>query len=192
MLGFPVLLLAKARLWRGSDSMTEIQLDRFLLRPWRGADAESLARYANNRKVWRNLSDAFPHPYSAKDAKEWLAKIRDDSPVRCFAIELGGDAVGSIGVFPRADVYRRSAEIGYFLGEPFWGRGIMTEAVEACTRHAFDAFDIVRVQAGIFEWNVASMRVLEKCAYVREGVLRKSVWKDGELVDSMLYARLRT
>src|SRR6266478_225303 len=112
--------------------MSEIQLERFLLRPWRESDVPSLVRYANNRKVWRNLSDGFPHPYTARDAVEWLAKIRDDSPVRCFAIDMGGEAIGSIGVFPRADVYRRSAEIGYFLGEPHWGRGIMTEAGEAC------------------------------------------------------------
>jgi RimJ/RimL family protein N-acetyltransferase len=171
--------------------MTEIQLERSLLRPWRDGDVASLVRHANNRKVWRNLRDAFPHPYTDKDAGEWLAKVRDIAPVRFFAIDIGGEAVGSIGVVPGSDVYSRSAEIGYFLGEPYWGRGIMTEAVDACTRYAFDTFDIVRMQAGVFEWNAASMRVLQKCGYVREGVLRKSVWKDGELVDSVLYARLK-
>jgi ribosomal-protein-alanine N-acetyltransferase len=171
--------------------MTEIQLERSLLRPWRESDAESLVRYANNRKVWRNMRDAFPNPYTMRDALEWLVTVRGVSPARFFAIDIGGEAIGSIGVFPCADVYKRSAEIGYFLGEPFWSRGIMTEAVEACTRHAFDALDVVRLQAGIFEWNKASMRVLEKCGYVREGVLRKSVWKDGRLIDSMLYARLK-
>jgi len=169
----------------------EIRLERCLLRTWRDTDAPSLVRYANNRNVWRNLRDAFPHPYTALDAASWLDSVRGMSPERFFAIDVGGEAAGSIGIAPLSDVYARSAEIGYFLGEPFWNRGIVTEAVEACTRYAFRELGLVRLQAGIFAWNKASMRVLEKCGYVREGVLRKSVWKDGELVDSVLYARLR-
>ena len=169
----------------------EIQLERCLLRPWRESDAPSLVRYANNRKVWRNLRDAFPHPYTARDAASWLDNVRGMTPVRFFAIDVGGEAVGSIGIAPLSDVYARSAEIGYFLGEPHWNRGIATEAVQACTEYAFRELGFVRLQAGIFEWNTPSMRVLEKCGYVREGVLRKSVWKDGALVDSVLYARLR-
>jgi ribosomal-protein-alanine N-acetyltransferase len=169
----------------------EIRLERSLLRAWRDSDAPSLVRYANNRNVWRNLRDAFPHPYTAADATAWLDKMRAITPLRFFAIDVGGEAVGSIGIAPLDDVYRRSGEIGYFLGEPFWNRGIVTEAVEACTEYAFRELGLARLQAGVFEWNKPSMRVLEKCGYAREGVLEKSVWKDGELIDSILYARLR-
>jgi len=168
----------------------EFRLERCVLRPWRRGDEPSLARHANNRKVWRNLRDAFPHPYTIDDAHAWIASIVDVAPVRNFAIEVGGSAAGGIGVAPFADVHARSAEIGYWLAEEHWGRGIATEAVRAATSYAFGSLGVVRVQAAVFAWNEASMRVLEKCGYAREGVLAKSVFKDGELIDSVLYAIL--
>ena len=168
-----------------------IQLERCLLRPWTDDDVSSLARYANNRRIWLNLRDAFPHPYTEEDAAEWLAKVREMSNAILLAIDVDGAAVGSIGVFRLDDVYKRSAEIGYWLAEPLWNRGIVTEAVAAITERAFRELEVVRIQAAIYAWNPASMRVLEKCGYVREGVLKKSVWKDGNLVDSVMYARLR-
>ena len=169
----------------------ELQLERSLLRPWTDADAESLARHANDRRVWINLRDTFPHPYKIDDATRWLTKMRELQRSIVLAIDVDGAAVGGIGVFQLDDVYSRSGEIGYWLGRPFWNRGIVTEAVSACTELAFLELDLVRVQAGVFGWNAASMRVLEKCGYVREGVLRKSVYKDGRLIDSVLYARVR-
>jgi RimJ/RimL family protein N-acetyltransferase len=168
----------------------DIQLERCLLRPWTDDDVSSLARYANNRRIWLNLRDAFPHPYTADDAVRWLAKARTTPNAILLAIDVDGTAVGSIGVFRLDDVYKRSAEIGYWLAEPFWNRGIVTEAVEAITELAFRELEVVRIQAAIYAWNPASMRVLEKCGYEREGVLEKSVWKDGKLVDSVMYARL--
>lgn len=169
----------------------EIRLSTCTLRPWRRDDEPSLARHANNRKVWRNLRDAFPHPYTAEDASDWVASNLGVVPVRNFAIDVGGESVGSIGVSPFAGVHARSAEIGYWVAEEFWGRGIATESLRATTEHAFRAFGFVRVQATVFAWNEASMRVLEKCGYAREGVLAKSVFKDGELIDSVLYAIVR-
>jgi RimJ/RimL family protein N-acetyltransferase len=141
--------------------------------------------------VWRNLRDAFPHPYTLEDAEAWIASNIGVEPVRNFAVDVDGQVAGSIGVTPFADVYRRSAEIGYWLAEDLWGRGIMTEAVGAATEHAFRTLAVVRVQAAVFEWNRASMRVLEKCGYELEGRLRRSVWKDGQLIDSVLYAIVR-
>ncbi len=111
--------------------------------------------------------------------------------MRNFAIEVEGEAAGSIGVSPFADVHARSAEIGYWVAEAYWGRGIATEALRAASEHAFRAFSLMRVQATVFAWNEASMRVLEKCGYAREGVLAQSVFKDGELIDSVLYALVR-
>jgi ribosomal-protein-alanine N-acetyltransferase len=169
----------------------EIRLTNCTLRPWRQGDEPSLARHANNRKVWLNLRDAFPHPYTMEDAKAWIGSNAGIEPVRNFAIEVGGEIAGSVGIAPLADVYRRSAEIGYWLAEELWGKGIMTQAVGAATEHAFRTLDIVRVQAGVFEWNPASMRVLEKCGYRLEGRLPRSVWKDGKLIDSSLYAIVR-
>ena len=108
-----------------------------------------------------------------------------------FAIAVDGKAVGGIGFHPGKDVGRRTAEIGYWLGEPYWGRGIVSEALRAVTEHAFAKHDLVRLQAHVFEWNTASARVLEKAGYTREARLRKSVTKEGRTVDSYLYALVR-
>ena len=165
---------------------------RVTLRPWRRGDEEGLIRHANNRNIWRNLRDVFPHPYGELDAIDWLSRHAGVEPVRFFAIEHAGELAGSIAVVALDDVQRRSAEIGYFVAEPCWGRGIATEAVRGISAYAFDAFpELVRIQAGVFEWNPASMRVLEKAGYEREAVLRQSVWKDGTLMDSVQYAKLR-
>lgn len=167
-----------------------LDFDSFSLRAFRGADAPSMVRYANNRNVSRNLRDGFPYPYGLDDAHRALAKF-EGSPL-VFCIDVGGEAVGGIGVHTLDDVYRRGAELGYWLGEPFWGRGIATRAVSAITEHAFhQRTDLVRIQAAVFSWNPASGRVLEKVGYEREGVLRQSVFKDGVLGDSICYAKLR-
>ena len=169
----------------------EIRLQRSTLRPWRESDAEALARHANEREISRNMRDAFPHPYTLELARSWLASVAPARPVLFFAIDVAGEAVGGIGVTPLKDVYRRSGEIGYWLARPHWNRGIVSEAVNAITNYAFADLDLVRVQTGVFEWNAASMRVLEKCGYAREGVQRRAVIKEGRLADCMLYARLR-
>jgi RimJ/RimL family protein N-acetyltransferase len=149
-------------------------------------------RYANNRKIWLNLRDIFPHPYTQAEAEQWIV-IRESSggPATNFAIELQGEAVGGIGCRLLDDVHHKTAEIGYWLGEPFWGRGIATVALKQTTDYAFPTFSLERLQASVFEWNLASARVLEKAGYVLEGRLRRSIFKDGRLADSLLYARLR-
>lgn len=161
-----------------------------IVRNWRDDDRESLVRFANNRRVWRNLKDRFPHPYTAGDADAWLALNRTNPERTGWAIEVDGLAVGGIGLVPLEDVHARCAHIGYWLGEPYWGRGIVTDAVRAVTEHALGRRGILRLEAPVFEWNPASMRVLEKCGYVREGVMKKSVFKDRQVIDSVLYARV--
>jgi len=168
----------------------ELKLARCTLRPWRVGDETSLVRNANNRRVWHNLS-RLPHPYTRQDADAWIARASTHVPVVDFAIVVDGGAVGGIGVELGRDVFLRSAEVGYWLGEPYWGRGIATEALRAVTEYAFATFDLCRLQAGVFEWNPASMRVLEKCGFAREGVLRRAAIKDGQLIDLVLYARVR-
>jgi RimJ/RimL family protein N-acetyltransferase len=169
----------------------ELKLERCLLRPWRAGDEPSLVRHANNRKVWRNLMDRFPHPYTRADAHEWIGLSSGETPVTKFAIVVDGEAAGGIGLELRTDVHRRSAEIGYWLCEAVWGRGIATEALRAVTEYAFAHFDLCRLEAGVFEWNPASMRVLEKAGYTLEGRARLAVTKDGQTIDRLLYTLVR-
>lgn len=171
--------------------MTRFQLEHALLRPWQHGDETSLARHANSRAVWLNLRDRFPHPYTLDDAKAWVAhQLAQEGPTRNWAIEIEGEVGGGIGLDMAADVHRKDVNIGYWLGERFWGRGIATEAVRVVTEHAF-TLDIDRVHAQVYAYNPASMRVLEKAGFEREGVLRKSIFKDGKTIDSVLYARVR-
>ena len=158
------------------------------VRSWRTSDAESLLRHANNRNIWLNLRDAFPHPYTKHDARAYIRSVRDRSPETTFAIAVDDEAVGSIGFVLRTDVERVSAEIGYWLAEPFWGRGITSEALAALTRYAIDTHRLTRIYALPFAWNLASCRVLEKAGYVLEARLRRSAIKDGQITDQMQYA----
>lgn len=169
----------------------KLRLNQVLLRDWRPGDEDSLARYANNRNVWINLRDRFPHPYTLADAEGWIEGPGQTSPQTQFAIVLDGEAIGGVGFELREDIFRRSAEIGYWLGEPFWGRGIATEVLRAITEYALKNFDLCRIEAGVFEWNPASMRVLEKAGYVLEARLRQSITKNGQTIDQFLYAMVR-
>ena len=164
-------------------------LERCTIRQWRLDDAESLARHANNRKVWLAVRDLFPHPYTIQDANEFLQRTVSEQPAMKFCIEIEGEAVGGIGVHPVQDVHRHTATVGYWLGEEFWGRGIMTEAVTAVTDFCFQNFPLRRISAEVFANNPASARVLEKTGFTFEGRLENDVLKDGKLLDSLLYAR---
>jgi RimJ/RimL family protein N-acetyltransferase len=148
----------------------------------------ALADHANNQKIWLNLRDAFPHPYTKSHARDFIRSVRQREPETVFAIDVGGEAVGSIGFVLHSDVERVSAEIGYWLAEPFWGRGIMTEALAAMTTYAIATHGLTRVYALPFAWNAASCRVLEKAGYVLEARLRRSAIKNGTITDQMQYA----
>jgi [ribosomal protein S5]-alanine N-acetyltransferase len=154
-------------------------------------DEPALVRHADNRKIWLNVRDRFPYPYTPADAEAWVARAAAATPETQFAIEGDGEAIGGVGLFLQADVERYSAEIGYWLGEAFWGRGLATAVVRGFTDYAFDAFDLCRIYANVFEWNPGSCRVLEKAGYVLEGRLRSSAVKDGFVLDGFLYARVR-
>src|SRR5690348_6479044 len=161
----------------------EIPLRRSLLRPWRASDRESLLRHANDRDVWRNLRESFPHPYNEADADAWLARAAaDPSPPGIYAIEVDGEAAGTIALEPGSDVERWCWEIGYWLGQPYWGRGIVPEAVIAVTEVAFREPEVIRVYAPVFSWNRRSMRVLEKAGYHREAVHVRGGIKDGKVI----------
>ena len=162
------------------------------LRPWRLDDRDDLLRYANNRNIWRNLRDLFPHPYLPEHADAWLGfAAAPEPPEGIYAIEVNGAAVGTLAIERGKDIESNVAEIGYWLGEPFWGKGIMTAALRTATTHALSSPDLFRLYAPVFAWNAPSMRVLEKCGYVREAVLRRGGIKDGTVVDRVVYARVR-
>ena len=169
----------------------ELTLRTCGIRPWMMDDAASMQRHADNRKIWLSLRDRFPHPYLLEHARTFIEAVTQDSPATHFAITVDGEPVGELGLELGSDVHRRTAELGYWLGEAFWGRGIMSEAVEAFTRAAFETFDLDRICAMPYARNGASARVLEKAGFALEGRLRANVIKDGEVLDSLLYARIR-
>jgi [ribosomal protein S5]-alanine N-acetyltransferase len=171
--------------------MIEFQLHTCRLRPWKIGDEESLVKHANNKKIWHNVRDHFPFPYTMTEAQRWIFHASSAFFDKVFAVEIDGNAVGSIGLVSKDDVYRKSMEIGYWLGEEFWGRGIITEAAGAVTAYGFQHFDIVRLYADIFEWNPASVRVLEKNGYHFEARLKNAVFKDGKIGDVLIYSILK-
>jgi ribosomal-protein-alanine N-acetyltransferase len=166
----------------------ELDCGHCKIRSWRFEDAESLVRHANNRKVWRNLRDRFPHPYTADEAQTWLTYAVSADPEVEFAIVFGGEAVGGIGFTLGTNEEQHSAEVGYWLGESVWGQGIATAALLAATRFAVASFDLWRIFAVPFSDNIGSIRVLEKAGYVREGVMRCGAIKEGQIKDQVLYA----
>jgi ribosomal-protein-alanine N-acetyltransferase len=164
------------------------KLHNCLLRAWRAGDEASLTSHANSRDIWLNLRDQFPHPYTPEDAEAWVKFASSQAQPTSLAIEVDSEAVGGISLKLHDDVERVSAEIGYWLGQRFWSRGIMTAAVRAVTEYGFEQFSLTRVYALPFVTNVASHRVLEKAGYAREGLLRRSAIKDGIVLDQVVFA----
>ena len=167
----------------------ELKLERCTIRDYRLSDADSLAKHANSRKIWLGLRDAFPHPYTIKDAKNFLQGSISGLPRTHFCIDINEEAVGGIGLRPGEDVHRRTAEFGYWLAEKFWGQGIMSEVVPAFVDYCFKEFSLNRIFAMPHSNNAASARVLEKAGFTFEGRLRKNVIKDGQILDSLVYAK---
>lgn len=165
----------------------------FALREWRQSDAAGVAKYANNGKIACNLRDVFPHPYTLTDAEYFVNScLEADQDRQLFrAIEIDGHAVGSISLCLGSDVYARTAELGYWLAEEHWGKGVMTESVRQICREAFDRFDILRIFAEPFADNQGSRRVLEKAGFTCEGTMRNGVCKNGRVHSYCMYALLR-
>lgn len=165
-----------------------IHLPDCTVRDWRPSDARSLVRHANDRDVWLQLRDRFPHPYTQQDADWFLADACRSVPRTAFAIEVQGEAAGGIGLMIGTDVARATAEVGYWLGKAHWGRGIMTNVLRAVTSEAIRSFSLHRIYAVPFAGNTASARVLEKAGYRLEGRMRRSAVKDGGVLDQLMYA----
>ncbi len=166
----------------------DIDLPSCRIRDWKAGDEPGLVRHANNRQIWMHLRDKFPHPYLDEHAEIFLKLMAEKQPRTVWAIEVDGEAAGGIGIEQLTDVERVSAEIGYWLGEAHWGKGVMTEALIAVTADVFQRFDVLRIFALPFADNIGSIRVLEKAGYVLEGRLRHSTIKDGQVRDQLMFA----
>ncbi len=161
----------------------------FILRPFRHTDKKSLAKHANNKKISENLRDRFPHPYTEESA-EWFINfvLSDIDPVKNFIIEINNEAVGAISITPNEDVYRLNAEIGYWLGEEHWGKGVMTAVIKATVKYAFETFNIKRIYALPFATTIGSIRTLEKAGFIKEATIRNGVIKNNKILDYYIYS----
>jgi [ribosomal protein S5]-alanine N-acetyltransferase len=169
----------------------QTEIPHCVLRPWSPEDKPSLVHHANNHKVWRNMTEMFPHPYREADAEAWFSVVSTTGRSVHLAVVVREQAVGGIGVIAGEGIRRCTGQFGYWLGESVWGQGFATAAARTMATYALETLQFARLEASVFEWNPASARVLEKSGFVREAVLRKSVFKDNRLIDSVLFARLR-
>lgn len=160
----------------------------FILRPWSTSDLSSLVKYANNWQIAKNMTDKFPHPYTEADGLSFIDFATADSPIHLFAIDVDGEAVGGIGIHPQTDIHRKNAELGYWLAEPFWGQGIVRAAIKRAVDFAFETYEIDRVFARPFGTNIASQKVLEVNGFVLEARFDRTLYKNGEYVDELIYA----
>ncbi len=169
-----------------------IETDELALRSWKEEDAKRLAVIADNKKIADYLRDGFPHPYSLDDARQFILRaIAEDNASRSFAIEINGVVAGSIGAYLKENVHRKNAELGYYLAEEYWGKGIMPKVIRCMTQYMFDNFDINRVYAQPFAMNTASRKVLEKAGFRLEAVLKSNIIKNGIVQDGCIYALLK-
>jgi RimJ/RimL family protein N-acetyltransferase len=162
-----------------------------VVRSYRVGDAASLAKHGNNRHIWENLRDRFPHPFTEAHGTAYITSVLAQPDATSFAIDVGGEAVGGISLHVGTDIERIGAEMGYWLGQEFWGRGITTSAIRLLTDYALTELGLVRIFAVPFVTNVGSIRALEKAGYEREAIMRRSAIKDGTVRDQFLYAIVR-
>ena len=160
------------------------------IRPLELSEKNELAKLANNKKIWNNLRDYIPFPYTESDADFFINLTKKEEPKQTFGIEYEGKLSGIIGLVIQKDVYKKSAAIGYWIGEPFWGNGIATKAVELITKYGFDKLDLNRIYTGVFEYNTASMKVLEKNGYEKEGIFKNAIFKNDKICDEHRFFKI--
>jgi len=166
----------------------QIHGDNFTLRGWFPEDAAALLKYADNPNIAACLLDRFPHPYTLQDANNWISRLQDQNPLKNFAIAINGEVAGGIGLEFRTDIYHKTPLLGYWLAECYWGKGIMPKAVKLVSDYAFKQLDVICILAYVFSKNPNSMRVLEKAGYQQQGIIKRSVIKNGEILDEHIYA----
>jgi len=154
------------------------------------SDKSQLAKLANNKNIWDNLRDSFPYPYGESDAELFINLTTEENPKQNFGIEFDGHLCGVIGLIIQKDVYRKTAEIGYWIGESFWGKEIVSTAIKLITNYGFEDLKLIRIYAGVFEFNIASMKALENNGYKKEGVFKKAIFKNDIVLDEHRYFKL--
>jgi ribosomal-protein-alanine N-acetyltransferase len=165
-------------------------MNNIIIRPWKLSDAHPLAAIANNRNIFNNVRNSFPSPYTVMNAIQWISLQSDISPTLSFAIEYNGLLAGTIGCILKEDIYKKNVEIGYFIGEGFWKKGIATKAVELVVNYVQQQFDVNRIYAVVFESNAPSMRVLQKNGFYLESIRRKAAFKNGSFFDDYVWVKL--
>lgn len=163
------------------------------IRKWKLSDAADLAMALSNKKIQDNLRDGLPYPYTEQDGKDFISAMlsADENETFAFAITVNNIVIGSIGIFRQGNIHRQTAELGYYIAEEYWGKGIMTEAVKQICEYVFDKSDIIRIYAEPFAYNIASCRVLEKAGFQYEGTLRNNAVKNGKVIDMKMYSLLK-
>jgi len=169
----------------------KVKIENVRLRKLELSDKETLAKLLNNKKIWDNLRDYIPYPYRIEDAELFINLTKENNPQQVFGIEFKRELCGVISLIVQTDIYRKSAEIGYWLGEKYWGNGIMSKAVKLITEYGFENLDIIRIFTGIFEFNVASIKVLEKNGYLKEGTFKNAIFKNGKIWNEHRYFKLK-
>lgn len=168
-----------------------LQFDKYHIREFLSNDVEALAKYANNREVSKYMRDSFPYPYTMENAVQWIDFVKNNYSTLFFAIADQTELIGGIGAMPQTDVHRFSAEVGFWLGQSHWNKGIITKALPVFCNYLFTNFDFNRLTANVFEGNEASRKVLEKNGFVLEGTQRKNVFKENKFVDHYIYGLLK-
>ena len=163
----------------------------FTLRPFKDTDLTSLVKYANNYNIAKFLTNQFPHPYTDEDGRKFISSVSNNNPANVFAVVVNEEAAGAIGIFPQSDIHEKNAEMGYWLAEPFWGKGIITRAIEQIVEYGFKTFDISMIFSRPFSSNPASQRVLEKAGFVCEAQLKNAIYKNGSYFDELIYTKRR-
>lgn len=162
--------------------------NKIKIRQYSRYDIKKLTELCNNKKIWDNLRDFIPYPYTEKDAEEFIKLCSKEDPIITFAIDFSDKLVGCIGLIPQKDIYRLNAEIGYWIGEPYWGLGIATQAVRLTVDYGFNKLNLIRIYTGVFDYNIASQRVLEKAGFKKEGIFEKATVKNGQIHDENRYS----
>ena len=165
--------------------------EKIILREWRNSDEKRIVALANNEKIARNMRDVFPHPYFEKNARQWIKQCQEEKKNLLLAIEYEGELVGGIGAHFQEDIYRYSAELGYWIGEGYWGKGIVTKAIGVFTDYLFSHYKINRLFGEVFSSNPASGMVLLKNGFKNEAILEKAAFKNGFFIDILIYSKLK-
>ncbi len=170
---------------------TTLQKGPVILRPLHATDAPDLARHINNKKIWDNLRDYIPFPYSEQDAQEFIASVQPQNPTLTFGITYEQQICGVIGLETQQDVYKKSASFGYWVSEAYWGKGIASTALKLLTEYGLNQLGYIRLFTSVFAYNPGSMRVLEKNGYIKEGIFKKAIFKNNQIWDEHRYAIVR-